>query len=85
MCNRLDKEHIQEMMDQIKVAVERGVDGSSVNVVDPMGNGHHFEVHVESKLFEGLPLVKQHRLVLDALKELLSQDLHSVVIKTEVK
>lgn len=84
MCNRLDKEHIQIMMDRIKTAVEQGVADSSVNVTDPMGNGHHFEVHVTSGGFAGLPLVKQHRLVLDTLKNLLAEDLHSVVIKTKI-
>ena len=81
MCNHLQGDEISKMMCRIEDSVKESLEGD-VQVTDPMGNGHHFEVHVTSEKFEGLPLVKQHRMVLDTLKELLSEDLHSVVVKT---
>jgi stress-induced morphogen len=41
--------------------------GDEVSVEDRTGGGDHFQVTVASRLFEGLSLVDQHRLVYDAL------------------
>lgn len=84
MCNRLDKDHINSMIHRIETAVENGIEKSEVTVTDPMGTGHHFEITVVSNKFEGLPLVKQHQLVMNSIKELLADDLHAVIVKTKV-
>lgn len=83
MCNKLDQHHIDSMIPRIKAAVEKGIIDSQVEVVDRIGNGHHFNINVISEKFNGLQLVKQHQMVMDALKELLSEDLHAVIIKTK--
>ncbi len=72
------------MIHRIETAVERGIENSEVSVTDPLGTGHHFEITVASKTFEGLPLVKQHQLVMNTLKDLLADDLHAVMVKTKI-
>ena len=85
MCNHLHGDEITQMMCSIEDAVKQTIKDSDVNVVDPLGNGHHFEVSVTSSEFEGKNRVEQHRLVMDSLKELLGADLHAVIIKTQIK
>ncbi len=44
------------------------------------GRGH-FSVHLVSARFEGLPPLRRHRLVYDALGQLMETDIHAVAIR----
>lgn len=46
------------------------------------GCGSMFAITVESKAFKGLPMIKQHRLVNDALKEEIAK-WHGLQLKTK--
>lgn len=85
MCNHLTKDEVTQMMCDIEDAVRGGIPGAEVSVVDPRGNGHHFEVIVASDQFAGRSQVEQHRMVYATLKNLLAGDLHSVVVRTSSK
>lgn len=85
MCTRLEKDHINSLIHRIETAVEKSFENSEVTVTDPLGTGHHFEVTVVSKKFEGLSLVNQHKMVYASLKDLFADDLHAIVVKTIVK
>ena len=41
----------------------------------------HFTVKISSPLLEGLPLIKQHRLIYAALGELMTTDIHALQIE----
>jgi len=59
-------------------------DARELSVADRTGTGDHFQVTVESRRFEGLSLVDQHRLVYDALAEPLADGtIHELRIKTK--
>ena len=45
--------------------------------------GSHFTITIVSDLFEGLSLVKRHRLVNNAAADLLRQDIHALSIKAK--
>ena len=45
------------------------------------GFGTHFRVRVASPLFAGLPRVRQHRLVYDALQEFIDRGAHAIAIE----
>uniref|UniRef100_UPI0037E7F0DC bolA-like protein 1 n=1 Tax=Semicossyphus pulcher TaxID=241346 RepID=UPI0037E7F0DC len=49
----------------------------------PPGSESHFRVLVVSSQFEGLPLIKRHRLVNEALKEELSSCVHALAIQAK--
>lgn len=53
----------------------------------PKGSETHFKVVVISDNFEGIPLIKRHRLVNEVLKEELENGVHalSIVAKTQVQ
>jgi stress-induced morphogen len=58
--------------------------GDDVSVADRTGGGDHFQVTVASPRFQGLSLVEQHRLVYDALAELLADGtIHELRITTK--
>lgn len=57
--------------------------GSEIKVIDILDNGYHYQINVKSKDFKNLTKLKQHRLVMDALKEYLKEKIHAVSIHTE--
>lgn len=58
--------------------------GAEVEVLDPMRDGDHLQATVISEKFAGMPLVKQHKLVMDALREPLKGQLHALQLKTKI-
>ena len=65
----------------IKSAIEAAVNGATVHIHDP--DGEHFEAFVISESFVGMPLIKQHKLVMNALKErFATNEVHALGLKT---
>ncbi len=58
---------------------------AQIKITDTLGDQDHYAVEIVSEKFEGLPLIKQHRLVKDALSDVLSKELHAVSIKTKAE
>ena len=59
-------------------------DASELSVEDRTGGGDHFQVTVSSPVFDGLPLIDQHRRVNDALRAHLADgSIHELRIKTK--
>ena len=71
------------MIEQIEATIRAAIPTARVRVVDPYNDGQHFEAYVASPDFEGLPLVRQHQLVLNSLRTQLADNLvHAVALKT---
>ncbi|MES2089722.1 MAG: BolA family protein [Pseudomonadota bacterium] len=49
----------------------------------PAKSGRHFSVHLRAECFGGLSHVQRHRLVYDALRDLIPQGIHALAIKAE--
>ncbi len=47
----------------------------------PDGFGTHFRIRIDSPLFTNQPRVARHRLVYDALRELIDQGVHAIAIE----
>lgn len=59
--------------DAIRSAIQENIDGvTAVEVSSPAGG--HFEIAVTSPAFEGKNTLERHRLVLNAIKELMAGD-----------
>ena len=56
--------------------------GANVQVVDLTGTQDHYEVSIVANEFRGLPRVKQHRLVYEALAEQMKGPIHALSLKT---
>ena len=72
------------MLDKIKKIIESAIPDSEAIVSDPFNDGQHFQAIVISASFENLSLVKQHQMVMNALKSELETDLHALSLKTFV-
>ena len=71
------------MTENIVTTIRNALPDAKVAVLDPYNDGQHFEAYVVSAAFEGLPLVRQHQLVLNSLKEELAANvIHAVALKT---
>jgi len=68
--------------EEIKTIIEKTVPTATAYVSDPNQDGEHFEAIVVSPAFEGLPLVKQHQMVLNALREQFASAVHALRLKT---
>jgi acid stress-induced BolA-like protein IbaG/YrbA len=64
----------------IKNTIQEALPDATIFVADP--DGEHFEAIVVSPTFEGMMLVKQHQLVMKALKEKFATTVHSLALKT---
>ncbi len=79
------KEKIETKMKDLLLATE-------VDVIDESwkhaghaaaGGGGHFIVHLVSEKFEGVSLLDRNRMIFDALKEEMKQEIHALVIKAK--
>ena len=69
-------------LNDIKTIIEQAVPNATVFVKDPMNDGQHLEAIVISPAFEGMMLVKQHQMVMAALKSAFATSVHALALKT---
>jgi stress-induced morphogen len=55
---------------------------AKVEVTDLTGTQDHYQVSIVSGHFRGLPKIKQHRLVYEALADQLKGPIHALSLKT---
>jgi len=70
-------------VDEVRRRIERALAGARVDVTDTTGGGDHFEARVVAPAFTGLGLVDQHRLVYEALGDLMPA-IHALSLRTSV-
>jgi stress-induced morphogen len=70
------------MIEKIKQAIELALPGSVA--VPYSEDNHHFEVKVIASQFAGQSLLSQHRMVYQALGELMNE-IHALAIETQTK
>ena len=67
---------------EIKQIIQNELPGSIIIVEDPNNDGEHFEAIVISDAFESMPLLKQHKAIMNPLKEAFNQKVHALALKT---
>jgi len=65
----------------IKV-IETGIPDAKVKVTDLTGTGDHFSAEVIAPAFDGISMIKQHRIVYDALGDLMKGPIHALQLTT---
>ena len=73
---------MSDLTKQIEAIILGAEPNAQVIVRDPMNDGAHFEATVISDSFVGMPLVKQHRQVMQSLKDAFAGDIHALSLKT---
>ncbi|MGB1882289.1 MAG: BolA family protein [Gammaproteobacteria bacterium] len=64
---------------EIKEMIEAGIAGAEAHVD---GDGSHFVARVVSDDFDGLPMIKQHKLVYATLGDSMESAIHALSIQT---
>ena len=67
---------------EIKKFIEDALPDSRVEIEDLKGDGAHYSATVISKSFSGKTRVEQHKMVYQALKGRMGNELHALKLKT---
>ncbi len=67
---------------EIERLIREGIPDARVEIVDLAGDGDHYEARVVAESFRGLPRVKQHQRVYDALGGRMGTELHALKLAT---
>ena len=65
--------------DQIEQLIQNHIDDAQVSVSSD--DNVHFEARVVSSAFEGLPMLKRHRLVYAALGDRMGREIHALSLE----
>lgn len=68
--------------ERIRTMIEAALPDCTAIVTNQANDGVHFGAQVVSSAFEGLPLVRQHQLVYEALGDHMKVDIHALALKT---
>lgn len=67
---------------EIKRLIKESIPDAIVEITDLRGDGDHYAAHVVSAQFIGLPRVRQHQMVYEALKGKMGGALHALALQT---
>lgn len=68
--------------EDIQKIIEHSVPHARAHVLDPMCDGKHLQAIVISPVFEGMPLIKQHQMVMKPLQAAFAGGVHALGVKT---
>ena len=72
-------------IDEIKKLIKSSIPDALIEIKDLMGDNNHYEATIQSKQFNGLSKIDQHKLVYKSLKGKMGNELHALSISTEGK
>jgi stress-induced morphogen len=70
--------------DEIEAMITAALPGAQVEITDLAGDGDHYSARVVAEAFRGMPRVKQHQLVYEALGGRMGGVLHALQLSTAV-
>ena len=68
--------------DTIESMIRAALPDALVEITDLAGDGNHYAARVVSESFRGIPRVKQHKAVYDALGGRMGGELHALQLTT---
>ena len=70
--------------DEIETMIRAAIPDARVEITDLRGDGDHYAARVVAEAFRGLPRVKQHQMVYEALGGRMGGVLHALQLSTAV-
>tara|TARA_Y100000758_G_C15906267_1_gene369760 strand:- start:173 stop:418 length:246 start_codon:yes stop_codon:yes gene_type:complete len=67
---------------KIKDILQNKIKDSKIFIQDMNGNKNHFSIIAISSEFENLSIINQHKIIYDALGEMITKEIHALQIKT---
>ena len=68
--------------DDMRQRILSALPDAQIQIDDLTGGGDHYRVEVISAAFEGVPMVRRHRMVYAPLKDVLGGALHALALNT---
>ena len=68
--------------DEIEGLIRAGIPDAEVQITDLAGDGDHYAARVVAQSFRGMPRVKQHQRVYEALGGRMGGELHALQLTT---
>ncbi len=68
--------------DEIEALIRQGIPDARVEITDLAGDGDHYSARVVAESFRGLPRVRQHQRVYEALGGRMGGALHALQLST---
>lgn len=70
---------------ELEIMLRNNFPDADIEILDLAGDNDHYEARIASAKFSGISLVKQHKMVMDALGSIVGTQLHALSIKTKIK
>ena len=70
---------------EIENLVKEAIPDAVIDIQDFAGDSNHYSATIISSLFKGKSKIEQHKLVYNALKGKMGNELHALAIKTKEK
>ena len=67
---------------EIEALIRQSIPDAHVEIVDLAGDGDHYEARVVAESFRGMPRVRQHQRVYEALGGRMGTELHALKLST---
>ena len=68
----------------IESMIQEALPDATITIRDLAGDGDHYAADVTSEAFRGKTRVQQHRMIIDALKGKMGEELHALALQTSV-
>ena len=68
--------------DEIEALIRQGIPDARIEITDLAGDGDHYSARVVAESFRGMPRVRQHQRVYDALGGRMGGALHALQLVT---
>lgn len=69
--------------EELEEIIRYSLPNAKIKITDLAGDGDHYSLEITDNAFIEIPLIEQHKIVKNALKETLNNNkLHAITIKT---
>ena len=68
--------------DELQARLQDAFPGAEIVVTDLAGDGDHYRARIVSPVFKGMPRVRQHQLVYQALGGRVGGEIHALALET---
>jgi stress-induced morphogen len=70
-------------LEELETSIRKTFPNAIMKITDLVGDEDHYLLEIADNKFNGMTLIAQHRMVKDALRDILASKLHSLTIKTK--
>ena len=71
-------------LEEIKSLIKEALPDAEITIEDLAGDNNHYSATIKSQIFSGKSKIEQHKLVYNALKGKMGNELHALALKTMV-